>query len=116
MTSKGIVSRVAGIVAHAKGGKMEKRIHRKVNLPNSAEAYERGNGEGVFVLVDAETKRDYDANAEGGEYEGILDNDSWYWRGLDHGEVVPFEMRGEFRPVVPYEWLNERFTINPEWR
>ena len=92
-----------------------KHIYIKVNLPNSPTACEHGTGEGVYVLVDAATKRDYDANAEGGEYEGILDNDSLYWLGLEHGEMVPFEMRGEYRPVVPFEWLNERFTVNPEW-
>ena len=88
--------------------------HIKVNFPESAEKYEAGNGEGMFVIVDNETKAAHDSNATGGEYWGILDNDSCYWRGLVHGARVPFEMRGEYRPVCPYSWLEEHYEINAE--
>lgn len=77
----------------------------KVNLPGSEDSYKTGNGEGVWVLVSKQVKAAYDRDAQGGYYFGILDNDSCYWPGLDHGASIPFEMRGKNRPVVPYEWL-----------
>lgn len=81
--------------------------HIKVNLPASPEAYESGNGEGVWVLVDPRTKEAHDSDATGGVYFGILDNDSVYYPGLNHGEPIPFEMRGDKRPVTPIAWLEE---------
>ena len=80
----------------------------KVNLPGSKEGYKTGNGEGVWVLVSKQVKAAYDQDAAGGYYFGIIDNDSCYWPGLDHGAAIPFEMRGKNRPVVPYEWLADR--------
>lgn len=74
----------------------------KVNFPLTEEDFNRGNGEGMWVLVDAATKADYDKDATGKGYVGILDNDSLYYPGLKHGDVVPFEMRGESRPVADY--------------
>lgn len=79
--------------------------HIKVNLPDSKDSYTTGNGEGVWVLVDEQVKAAYDQDAEGCFCFGILDNDSCYWPGLNHGAAIPFEMRGKNRPVVPYEWL-----------
>lgn len=79
--------------------------HIKVNLPDSKDSYTTGNGEGVWVLVSERVKEIYDRDAEGGFCFGILDNDSCYWPGLNHGAAIPFEMRGANRPVVPYEWL-----------
>lgn len=79
----------------------------KVNLPASSEAYESGNGEGVWVLVDPRTKEAHDSDTTGGVYFGILDNDSVYYPGLNHGEPIPFEMRGDKRPVTPIAWLEE---------
>lgn len=79
----------------------------KANLPGSEDSYKTGNGEGVWVLVSDQAKAAYDRDAQGGYYFGILDNDSCYWPGLDHGAAIPFEMRGKNRPVVPYEWLEE---------
>ena len=86
--------------------------HIKVNFPDTPEAYERGNGEGMWVIVDDATKAAHDANESGGAYSGTLDNDSYYWRGLNHGATVSFEMRGDKRPVVPFDWLAERYEIN----
>lgn len=79
----------------------------KVNLPESEAAYRTGSGEGVWVLVNKPVREDHDADARGGFYFGILDNDSRHWPGLDRGAAIPFEMRGKNRPVVPYEWLKE---------
>ena len=69
--------------------------HIRVNVPRTEQDYHAGNGEGVWVLVDCETKRAYDADVVGGRYVGLLDNDS-----LDHGTEITFEMRGVFRPVA----------------
>ncbi len=88
--------------------------HIKVNFPNTPEGYNDGYGEGMWVLVDDEAKAAHDSDETGGEYWGILDNDSIYWRGLYHGERVPLEMRGDKRPVCPFEWLKERFEVNAE--
>ena len=88
----------------------------KANLPANEESYKTGNGEGVFVLVDDQTKKAYDDDKTGSGYSGILDNDSLYFKGLKHGEVIPLEMRGELRPVVPYTWLKEHYgEAAPEW-
>lgn len=81
----------------------------KANLPPSEGDYITGNGEGVFILVDELTKEAHDADATGAGYTGILDNDSIYYKGLKHGEAVPLEMRGNMRPVVPFEWLLENY-------
>lgn len=86
--------------------------HIKVNLPSTEQDYISGNGEGVFVIVSDEVKAAHDSDENGSSYTGILDNDSLYYIGLDHGTTVPFEMRGEFRPVVPFSWLTEHYEIN----
>lgn len=80
--------------------KMDRPI--MVNFPLTAEDFASGNGEGVWVKVDAETKAVYDADASGGQYVGVLDNDSFYYPGLNHGALIPFEMRGEYRPVADF--------------
>lgn len=79
----------------------------KVNLPESRAGFEAGTGEGVWVLVSKQVKEIYDQDAEGGYYFGILDNDSCYWPGLNHGAPIPFAMRGTNRPVASYMWLWE---------
>jgi hypothetical protein len=83
--------------------------HIKVNFPESEADYIRGSGEGMWVLVDDEGKRAYDLDYSGVEYQGILDNDSFCWNGLEHGCQVPIEMRGDMRPVVPFDWLYKMF-------
>ena len=87
----------------------------KVNFPLTEEDYKTGNGEGMWVLVDHETKRAHDEDAMGGRYYGILDNDSLYYPGLEAGTVFPFEMRGENRPVADYHGFLEQLTkLTPE--
>lgn len=83
----------------------------KVNLPDSPEAESAGNGEGVFVLVNEEVKRAYDADEAGTTYSGILDNDSIYYPELLHGTPIKFEMRGEYRPVVSFTWLFNNYGL-----
>ena len=77
----------------------------KANLPGTSADYENGNGEGCFFIVDDATKAAHDRDATGGGFFGILDNDSYYYPGLKHGERLPLEMRGDRRPVVPLEAL-----------
>lgn len=89
--------------------------HIKVNLPATEADYIRGNGEGVFVLVGKEAKAAYDKDDTSGIYNGILDNDSFYYKGLEHGAIIPFEMRGEYRPIVPFSWLIEHYEINKKF-
>ena len=81
----------------------------QVNFPLTELEFERGNGEGMWVLVTKGTKRDYDHDAFGGRYIGILDNDSAYYPGLVHGSVVVFEMRGPNRPVALFRSFLSRY-------
>lgn len=87
----------------------------KVNIPLTEQDYISGNGEGVWVEVDEATRLAYDQNAVGAGYKGILANDSFYYPGLMCGEEIPFEMRGELRPVVDYYgFLEERTHLTQE--
>lgn len=87
----------------------------KANIPATPGDYEAGNGEGVFIIVSDNVKKAHDADENGTSYNGILDNDSYYYIGLNHGAIVPLEMRGDHRPVVPYSWLTEHYEINQEF-
>lgn len=88
------------------GGQLE---HIKVNLPASEDDYLNGYGEGVFMLVTPEIKAAYDADESGTKYTGILDNDSMNYPSLKHGALIPFEMRGDKRPVVSLNWLVDHY-------
>lgn len=85
------------------------KSYLKANLPASQEEYDSGNGEGCWFIAEADAKQAYDQDAETGVYRCILDNDSDYYPGLNHGEVLPVEMRGTNRPVVPYSYLAEHY-------
>ena len=87
----------------------------KANLPATEQDYLQGCGEGVFIIVTPEIKEAYNNDEAGTIYSGTLDNDSIYYKGLTHGEQIPFEMRGELRPVVPLSWLQEHFEINKDF-
>ena len=82
----------------------------KVNLPLTERDYSAGNGEGVWVLVDPKTKEAHDRDAAGAGYAGILCNDSCYYPGLKAGEMLPFEMRGENRPVADFYGFLEKLA------
>ncbi|RKI66759.1 hypothetical protein D7V91_11700 [bacterium 1xD42-67] len=87
----------------------------KINFPLNETDYLMGNGEGMWLKVDPTTKAAYDADASGGHYVGILDNDSVYFPGLNHGECIPFEMRGVYRPVADFPGLLSKLTrLTPE--
>jgi hypothetical protein len=93
---------------------MENGKHFKVNLPDTEEGYRNGNGEGCWAWTDdpdviRKWEDDY-TSAPGETFDVRLDNDSWYWHGLEHGTTVPIEMRGDKRPVVPLAWLQERYA------
>ena len=79
----------------------------KVNLPVSYQDYLDGNGEGVWMQVGPEAKKAYDTDESGTLYTGYLDNDCLYYPELKPGDLLPIEMRGENRPVVPYAFLNK---------
>lgn len=81
----------------------------KANLPADAENEKTSNGEGVFIMVTPAAKRAYDENETGTEYEGILANDSLYYPGLEQGATVPVLMKGETRPIVPFNWLFDHY-------
>ena len=71
----------------------------KVNFPRSARDLEDGSGEGMWVIIDPESKDIYDADTEGDIITGILDNDSMDNPDLVHGTPILCETRGYHRPV-----------------
>ncbi len=81
----------------------------KVNFPSSEKSYADGSGEGMWVVVDEATFKDHESCKRGRFYHGVLANDSIYYEGLSCGMTVPFELRGESRPVVPYSFLVENY-------
>lgn len=83
----------------------------KVNIPANEEGFREGFGEGVFVIVDEEVRKLYDEDDKGTICEGILDNDCLYYPELKHGARIPFEMRGDKRPVVLLSWLRDNYEI-----
>lgn len=108
-TFAGSVSVLSGMVEAQSIKRAQCTEHIKVNLPDTQESYFSGNGEGVWVLVAPEVKQLHDEDARGGLSFGVLDNDSVYYPSLKHGEVIPFEWRGEKRPVAPFSYLVQRF-------
>ena len=80
----------------------------KANLPLNEQAYRDGTGEGVWFIVNDKTKAAHDADASGARYYGILMHNSVYYPEFKPGELLPLEMRGDKRPVVPYEALQIR--------
>ena len=77
-----------------------------VNFPRDEESFYSGNGEGCWMTVTLEAKAAHDRDEPSGVYLGVLTNDVLYW-GIPAGTVVPFELRGENRPVAFIEWLTE---------
>ena len=101
--------RFAESLKDKQGWLMDGHYHIKVNFPDSEESDRDGNGEGMWVIVDEQTRHDYETDVSGVTRFGILSNDSFYYKGLDAGTPVMFEMRGEYRPVVSYKWLVENY-------
>ena len=56
----------------------------------------------MWALVDPETKKAHDADAEGEGYSGVLEDDSLYYPGLKAGTPVPLELRGTEKPVADF--------------
>lgn len=85
-------------------------------LPPNPDSYQYGSGESVFFIVNDETRAAYDAREPKTDrlYYGILDNNSMYYLGLNKGERLPLEMRGEFKPVVPLDYLKEHWQLSPQ--
>lgn len=83
----------------------QKKKHIKVNIPRTVEEYKHGDGEGVWVIVDTETKRDHDEDIAGGVYYGILDDRCGNYPALSPCDVIFFTMRGPERPVAIFDTL-----------
>ena len=79
---------------------MAERI--KINLPLSGWDWAFGIGEAAWAIVDPETKKAHDADAEGEGYSGVLEADSAYYPGLKAGTPIPLEMRGTEKPVADF--------------
>ena len=89
----------------------------KVNFPLTAESFATGNGEGMWVLVDRETKAAHDADETGGVYTGILDNDSIYYPGLNAGAVVRWQSsRASWRSCTGSPRRRKKSSSGSSWR
>lgn len=86
----------------------------KINIPVTNDGYLAGNGEGCFCLIDVDTKEVYNNDEFGGNYSAILYNSSVYYKGLEPGEVIPFTMRGDKRPVADLDYLQKNFELSEE--
>lgn len=87
----------------------------KVNLPRNEQGFNGGYGEGCFVEVAKEVSDKYDSNDRGGQFEGVLANDSYYYPELKTGDKIQFTMRGDKRPVALIEnFLENYYAINDE--
>ena len=80
----------------------KKQLHQiKVNLPETEESYNKGNGEGCWAEIDDKTFQDWETDREGGQYVGRLLNTPFFdFHGLQYGDLFVFEMRGDKRPVA----------------
>lgn len=58
--------------------------------------------EEMWALVDKETKADYDSDKEGGDYVGMLNNNSLFGEPLVCGYIFHFSMNGKNRPEVRF--------------
>ena len=81
----------------------------KVNLPANQDNYESGNGEGVWAYTDAESYEKWKNDEQDAIIYVKILNDSIYYNGLRYGDLVPVELRGEYRPVAIYEELVNKY-------
>ena len=83
-----------------------KYFYTKGNLPGSLEAYRRGNGEGIFIMVDLQTNNKLNKDQTSGTFFGFSANDSIYYPSLNEeafgetSKAIEFEFRGTKRPVL----------------
>ena len=77
----------------------------KVNLPDTLDSYKSGNGEGVWAYTDFESYEKWKNDEKDSIIYVRILNDSIYYNGLEYGDLVPVELRGEYRPVAMYEEL-----------
>lgn len=89
--------------------KVDSSYYFKVNLPNSQDSYESGNGEGVWAYTDAESYEKWKNDEQDAIIYVKILNDSVYYNGLEYGDLVPVELRGEYRPVAIYEELISKY-------
>ncbi|MCH7641477.1 hypothetical protein IID22_04745 [Patescibacteria group bacterium] len=81
----------------------------KANLPDSMESWLSGNGEGMWVMIDADTKRKLDTNGAEGTFLAYLNEPCAYHPALNQeafdfdkrtARPIEFEFRGPHRPVL----------------
>jgi hypothetical protein len=83
----------------------------KGNIPDTMAGWVDGNGEGVWLqgLTEEDT-----ANARDDNYTGtiqvILRNSSVYWSPMKYGTVLQFTARGNKRPVLDIDWVQEHLA------
>lgn len=80
----------------------------KVNLPDTFELYQSGNGEGIWACpADKETEDLWKNDTDGQQGVVYACNDSFYYPGeIVFGSRVLVEFRGENRPVAVWDDLH----------
>ena len=77
----------------------------KILIPETEEMYLCETGEACYARVSREVMDAFDNGEEDTLYTGILDNDCIAHEALVHGMRIPFRMKGDCRPLVPWEWV-----------
>jgi len=120
----GTISEWEAIAAIAEKGEGP-YFYTKANLPESIGQYESGNGEGVFISIDEETKAALDADQTEGTFFAYLHNDSVYHPELNGqafdyerktAKPIELEYRGKKRPVLVKSKLVELLGVALEPR
>lgn len=87
--------------------KQDETMLFKGNLPLNLTDLANGNGEGCwFQFLNPEDKEKYEANGDE-TIEAILLNDSVYWPPIEYGTVLKLKGRGDKRPVLDVDWVQE---------
>lgn len=88
----------------------------KINLPDSKEGYDKGNGEGVWATA---SEKGFKIWSNDDSYKELflvrILNDSIYYKGLSYGDYVLVESRRDCRPVAVLTELESRFG-KTNWR
>jgi len=89
---------------------IDRRKFIKVNLPDSEEKFESGNGEGIWIQTFTEADLNIYANEKPGEcFLGFLANHSIYYPELPWGTVIKVKNSEDkdLRPILDRDWISQ---------
>ena len=80
----------------------------KLNLPDTFENYQSGNGEGIWAVCNPKDRLALRADMKKGQFIAFACNDSFYYPGkIVIGSPILAEHRGENRPVACWDDLDD---------